>query len=158
MLHAHKKFAEECGIKNTIVITSGDLVSINPDTGQLKKLHHNNVIYNAVDGRYIIPINHSCLRERFVLSQNGCVGVNFAISKKTNKLVNNSFNINIHGIYIGKINLDKIKNNILQVISGLLIKLKDDNKIKEECRKEVTQIINQSCEKKPIVDINIYRF
>lgn len=158
MLHAHKKFAEECGIKNTIVITSGDLVSVDKDTGQLKKLHHNNVVYNAVDGRYIIPINHSCLRERFVLSQNGFIGVNFAINKKINKLVNNSFNINIHGIYVSQINLNKIKENILRVISGLLIKIKDDNKIKEECRREVTQIINQYCEKKPIVNINIYRF
>lgn len=158
MLHAHKKFADECGIKNTLVITSGDLVSVDKDTGKLKKLHHNTVVYNAVDGRYIIPINHSCLRERFVLSQNGCVGVSFAISKKTNKLINNSCNINVHGIYISKINFDKIKNNVLQIISGLLIKLKDDNKIKEECRHEVTQIIIQYCEKKPIVDVNIYRF
>ena len=158
MLHAHQKYAEECGIQNTIVVTSGDLVSISKDTGQLKKVHHNNVIYNAVDGRYIIPINHSCLRERFVLSRHGCVGVTFVVNKKSNKLVNNSINISIHGIYASKISLDKIKNNIIKMISGLLIKLKDDNKIKEECRKEVTQIIHQYCEKKPIIDINFYRF
>ena len=157
MLHAHQKYAEECGIKNTIVITSGDSVSIDKDTGHLKKMHHNNVIYNAVDGRYIIPINHSCLRERFVLSRHGCVGVTFTVNKKSNKLINNNLNINIHGIYINKINLDKIKNNIIKIISGLLIKTKDDNKIKEGCRKEVTQIINQYCEKKPIVDVNFYR-
>ena len=157
MLHAHQKYAEECGIKNTIVVTSGDLVSVDKDTGHIKKMHHNNVIYNAVDGRYIIPINHSCLRERFVLSRHGCVGVTFTVNKKSNKLVNNNLNINIHGIYIDKINLDKIKNNIITIIYGLLIKIKDDNKIKEECRKEVTKIINQYCEKKPIVDVNFYR-
>ncbi|MBQ9441366.1 MAG: ribonuclease J [Alphaproteobacteria bacterium] len=158
MLHAHQKYANECGIKNTIVITSGDLVSIDNDNGYLRKVHHNNVIYNAVDGRYIIPINHNCLRERSVLSQHGYVGLNFIVNTKTNKLINDSININIHGIYISKINLDKIKNNITKVILGLLIKIKDDNKIKEECRKEMIQIINQHCEKKPIIDINFYRF
>ena len=158
MLHAHKKYAEECGINNTIVVTSGDLVSIDKDTGHLRKVHHNNVVYNAVDGRYIIPSNHNCLRERFVLSQNGCISITFIINNKANKLINNNLNINIHGIYISKINLDKIKNNIMKIISGLLIKFKDDNKIKEECRKEVTQIINQYCEKKPIIDVNFYRF
>lgn len=157
MLHAHQKYAEECGIQNTIVVTSGDVVSINKENGQLRKVHHNNVIYNAVDGRYIIPINHSCLRERFVLSQNGCVGIIFTVNKKTNKLFNNSFNINVHGMYISATNLDKIKNNIINMISGILVKLKDDIKIKDECRKNVIQIINQYCEKKPIVDVNFYR-
>ncbi|MBR1943850.1 MAG: ribonuclease J [Alphaproteobacteria bacterium] len=157
MLHAHQKYAEECGIQNTIVISSGDLVSLNKTNGQLRKVHHNSVIYNVVDGRYIIPINHICLRERSVLSQNGCIGVNFIVNKKTNKIVANSLNINVHGIYINKINLDKIKNNIIKIISGLLIKLNDDIKITDECRKNVIQIINQYCEKKPIIDVNFYR-
>ena len=139
------------------VANTGKVVSINKETGQLRKVHHNNVIYNAIDGRYIIPINHSCLRERFVLSQNGCVGIIFTVNKKKNKLFSNSLNINIHGMYISATNLDKINNNIINMISGLLVKLKDDIKIKDECRKNVIQIINQYCEKKPIVDVNFYR-
>ena len=155
MLHAHKQFAEECGIKNTIVISSGDIVTLEKESGSLKKIDHIDIEYNAIDSKQIIPLNHVILRERQILSVFGFVGISFAIINNNDIL--DRINISIHGIYVSSVIFRKICKDINKIFKNLIVKFNDDNKIKSEGKILVKQLIFRSFEKKPIVDIYIHR-
>lgn len=155
MLYAHKQFADDCQISNSMVLTSGDVVSVQKNTGKLRKLHHTEVVYNTIDGKYIIPIYSNCIRERATLSTEGHVSVGFII-QKGNKL-GKTINLAMHGIYITENIFNKIKSNIANILASVLMKSTDEREIKNEAKANIKSLIYQMCLKKPIIDVLIQK-
>ena len=160
MLHAHKSFAEECGIKNTIVLSSGDMVSIQKGTGILKKLHHRNVVYNVLDGKYIIPLNSNCLNERNFMSTQGHIGISF-VTDQYNKLIS-SIDILVRGIFLTPNLLTTIRKNISSIVNNQLIKIEPnksivDGSFRKSIQDDIKQLISKLCDKKPIISIHAHQ-
>ena len=161
MLHAHKKFAEECGVKNTIFATSGDVIAVHKGDGALKKLNHRNVIYNVLDGKYIIPINSNCLVERTFMSTQGHIGISFVIDQY-NKLVDN-IDILVRGIFLTPHLLTTIRKNVCSIITNQLAKVTPgrsviDGGLRREIQLDVKQLFSKLCDKKPVISVHIHKF
>ena len=160
MLHAHKAFAEECGIKNSIIVASGDIISIHKGDGTLKKVSHRNIVYNVLDGKYIIPINSTCLTERTFMSTQGHVGVSFAVDKN-NKLLGN-IDILIRGIFLTPNLLSTIRRNVATIVNNQLAKVNGnktvvDGSLRKSIQDDLKLLIAKLCEKKPIISIHVHQ-
>jgi ribonuclease J len=152
MLYAHKKFAEECGIRNAIVIESGDVVRCKD--GQIAKIGHQKTGLNAVDGPYLLPLEAQEIQDRSVMACNGHICVGFTLTKK-NKLDKKPI-ISIVGVYIDKDKLKQIEKEINKIITNELNK---DNNIPLEtrCATDIRKLFAKQLDKRPIVTIQIHR-
>ena len=152
MLHAHKQFAEECGIKNTIIISSGDTVEIGK---KLQKVDHIDVIYNALDSKQLIGLNHGILRQRKIMSMCGFVGISFVLNK-TEELVGD-YELSVYGIYLNQAWFSRINREIEGIVKSSIVKYDKDELIKTDCKEAIKQLIYRFFEKKPIVEVFIHR-
>ncbi len=160
MLHAHKDFAEECGIKNTVFAVSGDIITVHKGDGVLKKLHHRNVVYNALDGKYIIPINSNCLMERTFMSTQGHISISFVIDQY-NKLISNT-DILIRGVFLTPNLLSTVRKNILSIITNQLAKAEMgesviNGNLRRDLQNDVKQLFSKLCDKKPVINIHVHQ-
>lgn len=160
MLHAHKSFGEECGIKNSIIAVSGDTISVHKGDGVLKKVSHRNVVYNVLDGKYIIPINSMCLTERMFMSSQGHIGVSFVVDKY-NKLLSN-IDILVRGIFLTPNLLSTIRRNVASIITNQLVKSDPnrsvvDGSLRKGIQDDIKLLIAKLCDKKPIISIHVHQ-
>ncbi len=160
MLYAHKAFAEECGIKNSIIAVSGDTISIHKGDGVLKKTAHRNVVYNVLDGKYVIPINSNCLTERTFMSTQGHIGVSFVVDKY-NKLLGN-IDILVRGIFLTPNLLSTIRRSIASIIANQLAKSDHkssvvDGSLRKGIQDDIKLLITKLCDKKPIISIHAHQ-
>ncbi|MDR0630671.1 MAG: hypothetical protein LBF70_01395, partial [Holosporales bacterium] len=154
MLHIHKLFAEKNGIQETLMVDSGDLVSLSGST--LKKIDHFDVMFNAIDGSTLIPVDSSTIRDREIISCNGHISVSFVLSverKRTSSLLKN-LEIVTNGIYVNKEIYKKINDVVRKTIQNEISK--NIKEIKMECSFAIKRLINKLLEKKPIVTIHIH--
>ncbi len=153
MLFAHKDFAKECGISEVFVAESGDVVSFKG--GKLQKIKHHDVIFNALDGDDLIPINSKAIRERTVMTYNGHMSVSFVVSNE-DKLIG-SPDVVIEGIYLENTTNEKLSSVIYQIISTELVKNSDIEKLKMSCENSLRKLIARHFEKKPLVSVHIHK-
>ncbi|MDR0744350.1 MAG: ribonuclease J [Holosporales bacterium] len=154
MLYAHEKFAREIGIPETLIAQSGDIVSVL--NGQLKIIDHKDVIFNAVDGSDLIPINSKAIRERTIMSYSGFVSVSFNLSEDNTMLT--PPDILIFGIYLDEDVTHKLKNIMHQMIKNEVLKYNNDiSSIKSESINSIKNLIFRHFEKKPLVAVHIYK-
>lgn len=152
MLFAHKDFANECGISEVFIAESGDVVNFKG--GKLQKIKHYDVIFNALDGDDLIPINSKAIRERTIMTYNGHMSVSFVVSNE-NKLIGTPDTI-IEGIYLEDTAKEKLNSVIYQIISTELIKTSDMDKLKIACESSLKKLITRHFEKKPLVSVHIH--
>ncbi len=153
MLFAHKDFAKECGISEVFVAESGDVVNFKG--GKLQKIKHHDVIFNALDGDDLIPINSKAIRERTVMTYNGHMSVSFVVSDE-DKLIG-SPDVVIEGIYLENTTNEKLNSVIYQIISTELVKTSDIEKLKVACESSLRKLIARHFEKKPLVSVHIHK-
>ena len=153
MLFAHKDFAKECGISEVFVAESGDVVNFKG--GKLQKIKHHDVIFNALDGDDLIPINSKAIRERTVMTYNGHMSVSFVVSDE-DKLIG-SPDVVIEGIYLENTTNEKLNSVIYQIISTELVKTSDVEKLKVACESSLRKLIARHFEKKPLVSVHIHK-
>lgn len=153
MLFAHKDFAIECGISEIFVAESGDVVNFKG--GKLQKVKHHDIIFNALDGDDLIPINSEAIRERTIMTYNGHMSVSCVVSND-NKLIG-SPDIAIEGIYLEDNTKEKINSVIYRIISTELVKTSDMDKLKTACEGSLRKLIARHFEKKPLVSVHIHK-
>lgn len=153
MLYAQRDFALECNIPEVIIAESGDVISVSG--GQLKKIDHIDVSFNAVDGGDVISLESAPIRERTTMTYNGHVCVSFLLSSE-NRMVS-SPEITIQGINIYPEFAEKINSLVYQVISSELAKGKDDDSLRKECESSIRKLMFRHFEKKPLVVVHILK-
>ena len=154
MLHAQRAFAESEGIKETMVIESGDIVCINDD--KLKKIDHKDVEFYAIDGNDLIPLTSPAIRERASMSYNGHVSVSFVLNNEDR--LANAPDVVINGIYIDPENNKKLQTLIYQAISNeVIIHAEDIKDMKKECEFSIKRLIGRHFGKKPLVAVHIHK-
>lgn len=153
MLFAHKDFAQQCGISEVFVAESGDVVNF--VGGKLNKIRHYDVVFNAIDGNDLIPINSPAIRERNIMTYNGHMSVSCVISSD-NKLAE-SPQIVIQGVYLEDNIKEKINSVIYQIITNELEKTDNIETLKIACEKQLRRLIERHFEKKPLVNVFIHK-
>ncbi|MDR3031408.1 MAG: ribonuclease J [Holosporales bacterium] len=154
MLHAHAKFAQENGIHETMVVQSGDIISVL--NGRLKKISHRDVIFNALDGSDLIPINSKAIRERELMSYNGLVSVSMVLTENNTML--DSPAVSVHGIYMDKEVIDRLEKMIRKSITSEIVKHSSDiDAIRKNSVNSIKGLIFRHFEKKPLVAIHIHK-
>jgi ribonuclease J len=155
MLYVHKSFAEENGIRKTMMADSGDVISVSKDG--LEKLNHFDVTFNAIDGTDLIPITSKIIYDREVMSFNGHITVSFVLSgrdRSASKLVGTP-NVTISGIHMDHKNTAKVNSMIRQIVLNAITKGVDD--IKRECSAAIRRLIIRNFEKRPVITVHVHR-
>lgn len=153
MLFAHQDFAKECGISETLVAESGDV--INFKGGRLQKVNHYDIVFNALDGDTLIPINSKILSDRTTMMYGGHVSVSFIISSNNTLLYNPE--VTIEGIYMDNNMKEKINSTIYQIASSELAKTSDIEKLRSSCEKSFKRLISRHFDKTPLVAVHIQK-
>ncbi|MBQ7524496.1 MAG: ribonuclease J [Alphaproteobacteria bacterium] len=153
MLYTQRDFARKCGISEVCIAESGDFVNFSG--GRLEKVDHRDVVFDAVDGVDLIPLNSPELRQRSTMSYNGHVSVSFLLSGK--KMLG-SPEISIEGIYIPAEENGNITSKIRQIISSEITKhSKNASAIKKDCDAAIKSLFSRNFEKKPLVVVHILK-
>jgi ribonuclease J len=158
MLSAHKKFAEENGLSETLLAESGDVISFTG--GKLKKIIHKDVIFNAIDGNDLIPLNSPAIRERTIMSYNGHISISFLLSAEDKIIGSPSIttSITISGIYVDEENDKKFANLIYQIITTEIVKNSNNIKVlTTECENSIKKLMARNFDKKPLVSVHIHK-
>jgi ribonuclease J len=156
MLCIHKLFAEEHGIRETMMIDSGDLVNVSH--GKLEKITHFDVTFNAIDGPDLIPITSKVIHDREIMSFNGHISISFVLvgdRKKHSARLQNSPSVVISGIHVEQKDIAKLNAAIRQAILNEIAKDGDD--IRRDCSTAVKKLISKDLGKRPIVSVHVHR-
>ncbi|MDR0942309.1 MAG: ribonuclease J [Holosporales bacterium] len=154
MLYAHKKFAEDNGISETLLAESGDIVKCND--GKLQKIEHRDIIFNAIDGVDLIPLNSKILRERNIMSCNGYVCVSLVLSPNGDILYRPI--TSVHGIYIDNENYKNLEKLISKILKTEIAKRTSKiDTLKSECEASIKKLFFKNFDKKPIVTVHIHK-
>jgi ribonuclease J len=151
MLYAHKRFAEQSGLKNTLLAESGDIIRYKD--GTLEKVRHKDISFDAIDGDNIIPMNATSIRERDVMSSNGHVSVSFVMS--AHNRISGTPNIRINGIHVSRSDFKKLGKWISQAVVSEV--LKKPEALEERCESVVRKILAKHLNKKPVVAIHVHK-
>jgi ribonuclease J len=155
MLRIHSAFAEENGIKEIMMIDSGDLVNVSD--GKISKISHFDLTFNAVDGSNLVPLTSKIIRDREVMSCNGHISISFMIEKdkeKRSAKLLNSPSVVMNGIHVDPKYSAKLNSAIRHTISNELAK--DIDEIRKNCSIAVKKLISRELGKKPIVIIHVH--
>ena len=154
MLYAQRDFAQKCGVPEIFVAESGDFISV--CGGQLKKVDHRDVIFNAIDGTELLPLNSATIKERNTMTYNGHVSVSFVMSSEHR--IESSPEISIQGIHVDSDVLEKLHSVIYQIISSEIIKNPDNmESLRKECESSIRKLMAHNFEKKPLVVVHIHK-
>lgn len=152
MLYAQQEFAKTCGISEILVAESGDVVRYS--NGELQKVDHRDMVFNAVDSNGIIPLNSPSLRDRSTMSYNGHVSVSFVISGS--ELVDEP-EVSVHGINTNKKLLNRMSSGIYQIVRNEIAKMQDMDNMKRDINYSVKKLVMKLFNKRPLVAIHIHQ-
>lgn len=152
MLYAQQEFAKDCGISEILAAESGDVVRYS--NGELKKIDHRDMVFNAVDGDEIIPLNSSPLRDRSTMSYSGHVSVSFVISD--NDLVDEP-EISVQGINTNKKILNRICSGVYQIVRNEVAKMQDKDSMKRDISYSVKKLFIKLFNKRPLIAVHIHQ-
>jgi ribonuclease J len=156
MLYIHKSFAEERGIRETVMADSGDIISVS--NGKLEKINHFDVTFNAIDGTDLIPITSKVIHEREIMSFNGHVSVSFILTsgkKQSARKLVGAPNVVVSGIHMDHKSSAKLNAMIRQVVTNEIAKRGDD--IRRDCSVAIKKLVAKHFEKRPIITIHVHR-
>ncbi len=153
MLHAHEKFAKSCGVKETMIVQSGDVVSVK--NGKLHKVHHIDEWMNCIDGTSIIPLDSQVIRDRTAMSCNGVVSISCVVNKEYNLIGNPD--VVVSGIYINKESWKKLQRGIVNILNNeLKLNNGDFNKIRDSVRNNLRRIMIKYQSKRPHIVLHVH--
>ena len=152
MLYAQQAFAKHCGISEVLVAESGDVISYSD--GKLEKVSHRDMVFNAVDGNDVIPLNSIPLRDRNVMTYNGHVSVSFVLSN--DEIVDEPM-VTVQGINTNKKIEARIKSAILQITRNEVAKGRDVDILKREITYAAKKYMVKNFNKKPLIAVHIHQ-
>ncbi len=152
MLYAQQEFAKTCGISEILVAESGDVIRYS--NGELQRLDHRDMVFNAVDSGGVISLNSQPLRERSAMSYNGHVSVSFVIS--ASELVDEP-EISVQGINTNKKILNRMCSGVYQIVKNEVAKMQDMDNMKRDISYSVKKLVMKLFNKRPLVAVHIHQ-
>ena len=152
MLYAQAEFAKTCGISEVLVAESGDVVCYSHD--ELNKVDHRDMIFNAVDGSDVLPLNSLPLRDRAAMSYNGHVSVSFVISG--GEMIDEP-EVSVQGINLNKKMLNRINSGIYQIVRNEVAKGSEPEIMRREITYSVKKLMTKFFNKRPLVAVHIHQ-
>ncbi|MDR2666619.1 MAG: ribonuclease J [Holosporales bacterium] len=154
MLYEHETFARKNGISNILVAESGDVISLS-EGNLLRKVEHKEIVFNAIDGTDLIPLNSKVIRERSIMSYGGHVSASLVLSHGGNLT---SFELTVNGIHIDNDNNKKLMEIIRQTITNEIVKSDGNVKLlKSGCELSIKRLIFRHFDKRPVVVIHVHK-
>ncbi len=153
MLYAHRDFALQFGIKEVLIAESGDTIEYK--NGELTKIDHFDVSFNAIDGCDLIPLSSKAIQQRTVMSYNGCVCISFIMQKGK---IKDRPEVSINGIHIDEGNKKKLNQMIYKAITTEIAKNPGNlETIKNEVSNSIKRLMARHFDKKPLVTTHIFK-
>ncbi|MGL9732651.1 MAG: ribonuclease J [Wolbachia sp.] len=146
-MHAHVKFAKECGVKKAIMITPGDIVNL--ENGE--KVDSIDVDYFGIDGMLLRYPESGVIKMRKKMRDAGAVIVTAIINNK-NKLLAKP-KIFAPGVF--EMSEDAV---IIQRITKMVesaFNLQSTKKIRNKIESSIFNILKEYLLKKPIIEVQI---
>ncbi|MCV3769263.1 MAG: ribonuclease J [Wolbachia pipientis] len=146
-IHAHVKFAKECGVKKAIMITPGDIVNL--ENGE--RVDSISVNYFGIDGMLLRYPDSSVIKMRKRMRDAGAIIVTAIVDKK-NKLLTKPkvFTPGIFGVTEDAAIIQKIIKSV-----ELAFSLQSTKKIKSKIENSIFNILNEYLLKRPIIKVQI---
>ncbi|QKX00873.1 MBL fold metallo-hydrolase [Wolbachia endosymbiont of Dipetalonema caudispina] len=146
-IHAHVKFAKECGVEKAIMITPGDIVNL--ENGE--RVDSISVNYFGIDGMLLRYPDSSVIKMRKRMRDAGAIIVTAIVDKK-NKLLTKPkvFTPGIFGVTEDAAIIQKIIKSV-----ELAFSLQSTKKIKSKIENSIFNILNEYLLKRPIIKVQI---
>ncbi|MDR0553073.1 MAG: ribonuclease J [Holosporales bacterium] len=155
MLRTHEKFAKACGIDETIVAESGDVISL--IDGKLSKIGSKKVGLCCIESGNVIPLSSPIVKERAAMSTSGHVSVSFLLNSSSDTL-NSSPDVVISGIYITNEIQEYLQTLIYQAITNDIASYSSNaDLLIDAVKRSVKRLLLKCCDKKPLVSVHVHR-
>ena len=112
------------------------------------------MIFNAVDGKDVIPLNSVPLRDRSTMNYNGHVSVSLVISGS--ELVD-APEVSVHGINTNKKILNRVCSGVQQIVRNEVAKVDDIDYMKRDISYSVKKLAMKLFNKRPLVAVHIHQ-
>jgi len=152
------RFAEECGVPETIVMGNGDLVRLLPGPAEIIDEAPSGRLH--VDGRVIVPGTEGPARARRKLSFNGVISVSLVIDENGDLLSDPQ--VSLVGMPESGENGEALETMVIDIIEDVFEKLprskrRNDQVLEEFVFQAVRRAVDRQWGKKPLCIIAMHR-
>lgn len=151
-LHEHAEVARACGVKRVCLIGDGDVLRLAPDPAEVVGRVKTGVM--AVDGKKIIPLNSSVLRQRRRMIDDGTVVATIVLDAQ-GKIAGR-----VHFSAVGLIEDGSDEFSALgEAVAAALndIDVFDDKIVTDAVKAAVRHVIVETHGRRPMVDVHLVR-
>jgi ribonuclease J len=156
-LVAHAKLAQECQVPEAVVVQNGSLVCLAPGRAEIVDEVFTGRL--AVDGRQIIDLESSAIRDRRRMTYHGSA-VATVIVNDAGELHGMPI-VTLHGIDSG-VREDDLIPAVAEAVADAVDALsdsdvQDDEQVAEAARRAVRRCLRQLCGKRPHTEVHLVR-
>lgn len=155
-IRAHKRFAEECGIKEVVTAKNGDIILVNDGKATLVGTAPTDIL--GVDRRKVISLKSEVIKRRKQIAYNGSVFISVVFREDWGL---EGLKISSKDIWEEKefeVLRDKIENDVAALLPEQVIAANyNEAKIIDFIRVQVRRRINNATDMKPVTFIHFYR-
>lgn len=156
-LVAHAKLAQECQVPESVVVQNGSLVCLAPGRAEIVDEVFTGRL--AVDGRNIIDLESSSIRDRRRMTYHGSA-VATVIIDEAGELRGLPI-VTLHGIE-SDVREDAITPTVIEAVADAVDALsdrdvEDDDQVREAARRAVRRCLRQLCGKRPHTEVHLVR-
>jgi len=156
-LVAHAKLAQECQVPEAVVVQNGALVCLAPGRAEIVDEVFTGRL--AVDGRNIIDLESSSIRDRRRMTYHGSA-VATVIIDEAGELRGLPI-VTLHGIE-SDVREDAITPAVIEAVADAVDALsdrdvEDDDQVREAARRAVRRCLRQLCGKRPHTEVHLVR-
>lgn len=153
-LHEHADLARASGVKNVCLIADGDVLRLAPDDPETVGKVKTGVM--AVDGKKVIPLNSSVLRQRRRMIDDGTVVATVVLNDKGEVLGRIQFSA------VGLIENDSDEFAVLEdavkaALSENAEYAADDKTVSDAVKAAVRRVVVETHGRRPMVDVHLVR-
>jgi len=158
-LDEHAKYASSLGIERTIVVENGDMLWLGPGNPEiLEKVPTGRL---AVDGRRLVPMASTAIKERRRLAEEGGAVVTVVLDANSDQAADPQ--VSMLGLTDG---IDEVsaqdRANLVDAVSDAIDAMpaaarRDDDKVREVARLAARRAVGESFGKRPMTQVHLVR-
>ena len=156
-LIAHAHLAEECQVQQPLVIQNGDMVRLTPTGAAI--VDEVPVGRLACDGKGLLPLGGSALKDRRRITFNGSVVTTLVVDRQGRMVASPA--ISLIGLVEGSAAdtaepflRDSLQRTLDELPAGAR---RDDNVVRDSVRRTLRRVINDRFGKRPLIEIHLIR-
>ena len=151
----HAKLARECQVPETLVVSNGDVIRLYP--GPAARVDE---VYNgrlALDGKRLVRLGDTVLRDRHRLMQSGAVTLTLVLDR-AGRLRSDPVG-SFHGVLdVEDVACDDILDLAADTVEAMQASARrDDASVAEAVRIAVRRALNEDLGRKPVTDVHVVR-